>query len=258
MYEMQDIRLVRAGRPLLDGVSLTLARGRVAVIVGPNGAGKSTLLKVLAGEVKPDAGLVRLDGDPLPGLPPRQLARRRAVLPQHTEVAFSFRVEEVVALGMAPSPQREARVARLLEKVDLPGFAGRLYDQLSGGERQRVQLARVLAQLDRMPGERPGFLMLDEPTASLDLRHQLLVLEVARAHAATGGGVLAILHDLNLAAMCADELVVMQAGRILAAGPPAEVMTSALLLEAFGVRAEVNAVPAGPFVLPQTVRPARV
>ncbi|OYW49292.1 MAG: iron ABC transporter, partial [Rhizobiales bacterium 12-68-15] len=105
--------------------------------------------------------------------------------------------------------------------------------------------------------EAPGFLLLDEPTASLDLAHQLLVLEVARAHAVAGGGVLAILHDLNLAAMCADELVVLKAGRILAAGPPAEVMTSDLLRDAFGVRAQVNAVPAGPFVLPQTVLPDR-
>lgn len=257
MYEMQDVRLVRGGRALLDQANLSLARGRVAVIVGPNGAGKSTLLKVLAGEMKPDAGRVRLDGDALPTLPPRVLARRRAVLPQHTEVAFSFRVGEVVALGMAPSARRDTLVERLLAQVDLPGFAGRLYDHLSGGERQRVQLARVLAQLERLPGEAPGFLLLDEPTASLDLAHQLLVLDVARAHAAAGGGVLAILHDLNLAAMCADDLVVMKAGRILAAGPPGEVMTSALLLDAFGVRAEVNAVPPGPFVLPQSVRAER-
>lgn len=257
MYEMRSVSLARGGRTLLADAGLCLARGKVTVVVGPNGAGKSTLLKVLAGEMRPGSGTVLLDGDPLASLAPRSLARRRAVLPQHTEVAFAFRVAEVVGLGAAPSPRRTAMVARLLERVDLAGFSERLYDSLSGGERQRVQLARVLAQLERLPREAPGFLLLDEPTASLDLAHQLLVLEVARAHAVAGGGVLAILHDLNLAAMCADELVVLKAGRILAAGPPAEVMTSDLLRDAFGVRAQVNAVPAGPFVLPQTVLPDR-
>lgn len=254
MYEMRNVGVTRGGRPLLDGVSLTLGRGMVCVIVGPNGAGKSTLLKVLAGEMRPDSGAILLDGVPLQNLPPPVLARRRAVLPQHTEVAFSFRVGEVVALGMSPSRERDVRVDRLLERVDLPGFASRLYESLSGGERQRVQLARVLAQLERGPAEAPGFLLLDEPTASLDLAHQLLVLDVARAHAQAGGGVLAILHDLNLAAMCADEMIALKGGRIVAAGAPADVLTDTLLLEAFGVRARVNGIPAGPFVLPQSIR----
>ncbi|WP_127091971.1 heme ABC transporter ATP-binding protein [Aquabacter cavernae] len=255
MYEMRNVTVERSGRKLLSDVGLALQPGRVTVVVGPNGAGKSTLLKVLAGEMRADAGEVMLDGRPLSGFSPRALAQRRAVLAQHTEVAFAFSVAEVVSLGLsgASAAQTTRRVEELLTAVDLPGFAARRYESLSGGERQRVHLARILAQLRTGGSEAPGFMLLDEPTASLDLAHQLLVLQVARAHVATGGAVLAVLHDLNLAAMSADHLVMMKEGRVLASGPPAEVMTSALLLDAFGVPARVNAVPAGPFVLPQSV-----
>jgi len=255
MYEMTDVSLARGGRDLLSHVSLTLEPGTVTVVVGPNGAGKSSLLKVLAGELAPTRGQVRLDGVPLTQIPPARLACRRAVLPQATEVAFPFSVAEVVTIGFMglASARAQALVAELLVRVDLPGFAERRFDTLSGGERQRVHLARVLAQLAHATPDAPGFLLLDEPTASLDLAHQLLVLRMARMHAASGGGVLAVLHDLNLAAMAADVLVVVKAGRVIRAGPPAAVLTDALLADAFDVRARVNAVPQGPFVLPQSV-----
>ena len=252
-YAMADIVLARGGRRLLEDVSLALHPGTVTVVIGPNGAGKSTLLKVLAGELRPAQGRVTLEGRDIAAFPPAVLARRRAVLAQSTEVAFPFTVAEVVGIGlMGAGAGGEARIEQALARVDLAGFAARRIEHLSGGERQRVHLARVLAQLGAS-GEGPGFLLLDEPTSSLDLSHQLLVLDVARRHAQAGGGVLAILHDLNLAAMAADVLVVVEKGRIVAAGAPGEVLTDALLRTVFGVAARMNVVPEGPFLLPQSV-----
>ena len=254
MYRADAVSLTLQGRAIVRAVSLTLHPGTVTVLVGPNGAGKSTLLKLLAGETAPTQGRVQLDGTDLARISPVALARRRAVLPQSAEVAFAFQVAEVVSIGLLGTRAgTQARIDRLLERVDLPGFAGRGYDTLSGGERQRVQLARALAQVEVMDPDKPRYLFLDEPTASLDLAHQLLVLREARAHAAAGGAVLAVLHDLNLAAMVADHMLVLVDGAVLAQGAPAEVMTDALLGEAFRVAARVNAVPPGPFVLPQTV-----
>ncbi|MGU3494424.1 heme ABC transporter ATP-binding protein [Xanthobacteraceae bacterium A53D] len=254
MYQAEAVRMTVYRRTLVRDVSLALKPGTVTVIVGPNGAGKSSLLKLIAGETKPAAGRVTLDGTDIRTIPPAALARRRAVLPQSAEVAFSFLVEEVVRIGLIGSqPSAAGRIARLLERVDLPGFAERSYGSLSGGERQRVQLARALAQVEVMDPDKPSYLLLDEPTASLDLAHQLLVLREARAHADGGGAVLAILHDLNLAAMAADELVVLVDGAIMASGPPKEVLTDDLLARAFHIKARINLVPPEPFLLPQSI-----
>lgn len=261
LYSARGVCVSVRGRALLTDVDLDLRPGTVTVLVGPNGAGKSTLLKAMTGETRLAGGSVTLDGQPVHAMDPRALARRRAVLPQSVEVAFPFTVAEVVGVGLmgVAAPQEAAKIEHLLGLVDLPGFSGRRYDSLSGGERQRVQLARVLAQLDcaRWAGgeaaARPAFLFLDEPTASLDLGHQLGVLKLARAHAQAGGGVLAVLHDLNLAAMVADRLVVLARGRLVAEGTVAEVLTDDVLERAFGVRAQVGAVPTGPFVLPQSI-----
>ncbi|MGE4371710.1 MAG: heme ABC transporter ATP-binding protein [Xanthobacter sp.] len=255
MYEGNDIRVVVNGRTLLDGVDLQVKAGKVTVLVGPNGAGKSTLMKALSGEQHIVGGQVKLDGESIHALSPLEMARRRAVLPQSVEVAFAFTVAEVVSVGLMSTGAREqGRVARLLAAVDLPGFAGRRYDSLSGGERQRVQLARVLAQLECGHADKASYLFLDEPTASLDLAHQLVVLRLARAHADNGGGVLAVLHDLNLAAMVADRIVVLAGGRIVAHGPVDEVICDQVIEEAFGVSVRVGVPPAGPYVLPQNIR----
>ncbi|MFG1478091.1 heme ABC transporter ATP-binding protein [Xanthobacter sp. V4C-4] len=254
-YRAEAVRVVAGGRVLLQGVSLTVRPGTVTVLVGPNGAGKSTLLKAMSGEQRLAGGRVRLDGVDIAALAPLELARRRAVLPQAAEVAFAFSVAEVVTVGLLGGADGAARTARLLRQVDLPGFADRRYDSLSGGERQRVQLARVLAQLECGVAGRAGYLFLDEPTASLDLAHQLTVLRLARAHADAGGGVLAVLHDLNLAAMVADRLVVLAHGGLIAEGGVAEVITDDVLQRAFGVRVRVGVAPPGPFVLPQNVVP---
>lgn len=257
MYQAKGVCVTAGGRALVDGADLVVRPGAVTALVGPNGAGKSTLLKALSGEARLAAGAVTLDGVPIARLSPAALARRRAVLPQAADVAFPFSAGEVIAAGLvAAGGNGRGLVARLLAQVDLPGFAERRYDSLSGGERQRVQLARVLAQLELGDSEAPSYLLLDEPTASLDLAHQLVVLRLARGHADAGGGVVAVLHDLNLAAMVADEVVVLASGRIRAAGPAAEVITDAVLKDAFGVTVRVGVPPSGPYVLPQNVQAA--
>ncbi|GAB4065467.1 heme ABC transporter ATP-binding protein [Ancylobacter sonchi] len=252
MYEAQDIDYAVPGRLLLDGADLTVRPGRVTALIGPNGAGKSTLLKVLTGELRPKQGRVLVDGQDIAALGPARLARRRAVLPQDVHVAFPFTVAEVVAIGLPQGERAPHRITGALEKVDLAGFRDRPYAALSGGEQQRVQIARALTQLASCDG--PGYLLLDEPTSSLDLSHQLMVVELARQVARSGGGVAAVLHDLNLAAMIADEVVALKGGRIVARGTPAEVLTDALVGELYAVTARIGTAPqTGPFLLPQAM-----
>lgn len=251
MYRARAIRVLAGGRAILDGADIELVPGSVTVLVGPNGAGKSTLLKVVAGERKPDAGEVTLDDLPLQSLTPATLARRRAVLPQSAHVSFPFTVAEIVALGLPPGlgkAQSAMLVSRALQAVDLADFGPRILNQLSGGEQQRAQFARVLAQTYASDG---CYLLLDEPTASLDLSHQLLALKLARAHVGAGGGVLMVLHDLNLACMAADEIVAMKAGKVVVRGAPHAVINGALIETLYGMRARIGSVPDGPFVLPQ-------
>ena len=248
MYTATAIEVRAGGKTLLEEASVTVVPGSVTVLVGPNGAGKSTLLKVLAGEIRPRDGNVTINGRMLRELAPRQLAAMRAVLPQSVHVAFPFSVAEVVGIGAA-GPQLELKVRRVLARVDMLAFHDHPYDRLSGGEMQRVQLARVLLQLEN--GEPPGYLLLDEPTASLDLAHQLMVIRLMRTLAGEGLGVLAILHDLNLAAMAADRIVALRHGRVVAAGTPAEIMTNATIERIFGVASRANWAPDTPFLLPQ-------
>jgi iron complex transport system ATP-binding protein len=254
VYTAQAISFSVHGKTLLDRLDLRLEPGKVVAVVGPNGAGKSTLLKVMAGERRPTTGTIELDGRSLNEWPTPDLACRRAVLPQSVEVVFPYLVSEIVALGMRPkmtARERESLVWRALEAVELTGLKSRIYGSLSGGEKQRVQLARVLAQVW---SSGCTYLLLDEPTSSLDLAHQLVILRLAKLHASGGGGVLIIVHDLNLASMTADEIVAMKEGRCIAAGPPASVITDELISDLYGVRAEVRGVPEGPFLLPQTAR----
>lgn len=254
----KSVSVKLGGRLVVEGADLAVRPGRVTVLIGPNGAGKSSLLSALAGDLYPAAGEVTIDGVALASLKPGALARRRAVLAQTTELAFPFTVDEVARLGLpAGLPRKEADslVAGALAAVDLTGYGDRAATALSGGERQRVHMARVLAQLSAAPDGTPRYLLLDEPTASLDLAHQLATLDLARRHARAGGGVLAVLHDVNLAAMAADELVAMKAGRIVAAGPPDAVLTDEVVRLTYEVEANVGVAPETPFLLPQTARP---
>ncbi len=240
------LRLERVGhrigaRDIVDDVSLTLSAGHLVVVVGPNGAGKTSLLRLASGETRARTGRVVWNGVDVHDLPVWRLAAIRAVMSQSTEIGFSFPVAEVVGLGFdgvgRRSPaSRVAAVARALETADVGHLAARDVLTLSGGERQRVLFARALAQLEagRASGE-PRALLLDEPVASLDLSHQIALMESARAVADDGVAVMAILHDLNLATAFADTIVVMQAGRIAAQGTPREVVTDAVLARVFGL-----------------------
>jgi iron complex transport system ATP-binding protein len=246
---------------LVDSVDLELRPGRLVAIVGPNGAGKSTLLRLFAGEIAPTSGSVRIDGRDMRSVSPGELARRRAVVPQSTALSFPFTVLEVVLLGATVpgfalvEPRALAIAAETLSTVGLAGFEERLFTGLSGGERQRVHIARALCQLAtaRLRPDERAALLLDEPTSNLDLSHQRAVLREARRNAHAGLAVLAILHDLNLAAAYADEIVLMARGRMRARGKPAEVLRDDLLSEAYGCAVRTNATPANgvPFVIPQ-------
>ncbi len=234
---------VRAGASvLLQDVSLHLPAGQVGALLGPNGAGKSTLLSVLAGLRKPDAGEVWLDGQPLSAHRPDALARQRALLAQDSSVAFDFQARELVEMGRYPHRWRpsahEPDIAQdAMAAAHVSHLAQRSVSDLSGGERARVQMARALAQVWEAPsGGGSRWLLLDEPTAALDLRHQHETLATVRQWAHRHGmGVIAVLHDLNLALRYADLVWVLDQGRLQASGPPAEVLTPALLRQVWKV-----------------------
>ncbi len=257
MISAAHITVARAGRKLLDNVSIDLKPGSLTVIIGPNGAGKSTLMKVLSGELKPEQGSISYDGLSVNLSQPAELAKRRAVLPQATQLAFPFTALEIARMGAVAQgsthPTEQARQA--LSRVGLRGLEARAYPSLSGGEQQRVQFARALAQVPvPVVAGVARALFLDEPTASLDLGHQIAVLEIARDFASAGGTVLAILHDLNLASEFADHLVVLDHGRVVAEGPRSETVKDGTIATVYGISGAVDRLPAPhiPYVLPQS------
>lgn len=247
-------------KPILHGVDFTAAAGHVTAIVGPNGSGKTTFLKAVCNDL-PHDGEIAINGHSLKRLKPWQNAAMRAVLPQATMLSFPFTVREIVALGLMGgrtgvcAAEATSLPEQALALVDLEGFAGRFYQELSGGEQQRVQLARVLCQvwLPVLDGA-PRYLFLDEPVSSLDIKHQLIIMRIARDYAARGGGVVAILHDLNLTAMFADRVTVMRRGRVVARGKPGDVFTDEMILDVFDcpMRVGVPPAPGIPFILPQS------
>ncbi|HTV71740.1 MAG TPA: heme ABC transporter ATP-binding protein [Rhizobiaceae bacterium] len=260
MIEARDVAVSLSRKRILTGIDFVARPGEIAAIVGPNGSGKSTFLKALSGDLPFDGGIA-INGRAINAIKPWEAATTRAVLPQATALSFPFTVYEVVKLGVTGGRSgvlqgEEQRLPeRALTKVDLDGFAGRFYQELSGGEQQRVQLARVLCQVwaPVLDGT-PRWLLLDEPVSSLDIRHQLLVMNVARDFAKRGGGVVAILHDLNLTAMYADAVHVLHNGRLAAAGAPKDVLDDSLIARVFECDLKVGALPVGnvPFVLPQS------
>jgi iron complex transport system ATP-binding protein len=230
-------------RPIIRDVTLALAAGESLALVGPNAAGKSTLLRALAGSLPPQRGEVLLSGTTIAGLPARERALQLALVPQAAREDLDFTVREMVAIGRAPrsgpwgleTAADRAAITRALEAADLGALASRPFRALSGGERQRTLFARALAQEAHL-------WLLDEPTAHLDLSHQLLLLERVSAHVAGGGAVLWVLHDLTLAARL-DRVAVLEQGQLVADGAPAQVLTPARLAATWGVRGALEGGP---------------
>ncbi|WP_428963917.1 heme ABC transporter ATP-binding protein [Micromonospora fluostatini] len=253
--EVTGLRVERSGRPVLDGVDLRVRSGEVHALVGPNGAGKSTLLAAVSGDLPVAGGTVEVDGRPQGEWSAVELAMRRAVLTQRSTLSFPFSVEEVVRMGRAPwagrpeEAQDDSIVAETMQRCDIARFADRPYPSLSGGEQARAALARVLAQ-------RASVLLLDEPTAALDLHHQELVMRIARDRATAGDAVVVVLHDLALAGAYADLVTLLGDGRVRAAGPPDTVLTAPLLSEVYRHDIEVVAHPRThlPLVVPRRER----
>ncbi|WP_435553174.1 heme ABC transporter ATP-binding protein, partial [Natrinema sp. CGMCC1.2065] len=229
---------------VLENVSLTIEPGEFVGFVGPNGAGKTTLLRLISGALAPDSGSIAIDGTDVHGLSSRASSRLVSVVPQDTTLSFSFPVRDVVEMGRHPhrsrfssaTPADRAAVERALERTRTAELADRPIDEVSGGQRQRVVLARAIAQ------ETP-VMLLDEPTASLDINHQVETLELVRELVAEGRTVVAAIHDLELAARYCDRLVLLADGRVAADGPPSSVLTREALADSFDANAVVTPSP---------------
>jgi iron complex transport system ATP-binding protein len=254
LLEADGLSFAYGARPVLTDVSLTVAPGELVGVIGPNGGGKTTLVRLLSGVLAPRAGSVRLGGRPLAAHRRRELARRLAVVPQDPTVEFPFTALEVVLMGRAAHlpalgfpGERDLALARAaMSQLDVGGVEDRPLDRLSGGERQSVLLARALAQ-------EPQALLLDEPTTHLDLRHQAGIYDVVQdLRRERGTAVLSVLHDLNLAALYCDRLILLAGGRVAAQGTPREVLAADRLAAAYGAPVQVaaNPVTGGPIVLP--------
>ncbi|HYW71541.1 MAG TPA: heme ABC transporter ATP-binding protein [Pyrinomonadaceae bacterium] len=252
MLQASNVTFRVGQKELLREVTLTFAPGQLHLIIGPNGAGKSTLIKVLARLLRPQTGVIEYEGAQIADASEAELAKRRAVLSQAVEVAFPLSVREVVMMGRyphfggRPGPADEEIVDELMKFFDVTEFAGRDYQTLSGGERQRVNFARVLGQLWRAPHESPSsdgpapapcrYLLLDEPLTFLDIRHQLDFMKKVRVFTEAPDVVtVGVVHDLNLAARFADQIVLLNEGRVIATGAPAEVLTQQNIRSVFAV-----------------------
>jgi iron complex transport system ATP-binding protein len=255
-------------RPILDNVSFTARSGAFSAIIGPNGCGKTTLMRALSGDLG-FSGSATLHDQDVSAAKAWELAMMRAVLPQASSLSFPFTVREIVNLGITTGLAGSScatKLANLCEQalcqVDLEGFGSRFYQELSGGEQQRVQMARVLCQVwEPLLDGKSRYLFLDEPISSLDIRHQIQIMQIARDYVARGGSVLAILHDLNLTAMFADTVILLNGGQVFAQGRPSDVLTSENLSQVYQYPLAVNTTPpqSSIFVLPHAAsrpRPA--
>ena len=228
-------------RTILNNVSLELTGGELVAIVGRNGAGKSTLLHLMTGLLPANEGAITLDGEPLRHLNRKDIARRIALLPQQARMTFGFPVHDIVRMGRHPhrgrfraaSPHDEALVDEVMQVTGTAPLAQRLITEVSGGERQLIMLAQALAQ-------EPQFLLLDEPTANLDIAHQCHVMRLLQQLAAAGIGVVAVIHDLSLAVRCFPRLIVLDDGAIVADGPAAEILTAEMITRVFQVQARFH------------------
>lgn len=241
VFEMENVVYAYNGHPAINNLSLCLEKGKFHAIIGPNGSGKTTLLDLLCGHLLPDVGRILLKGRPLDEFRKKELARTVALVPQEYRVNFPYTAREVISMGRyphtprfaAPTIEDKEKVDEVLEACGARDLAGRYMTELSGGEKQRVIFARALAQ------DTP-VLLLDEPCANLDVRHALHLLDLAAIRVKeTGATVIAVMHDINLAARYADGFVFMQSGRVVSTGPTMEVLAEPILKQIFGVDARV-------------------
>jgi len=254
MIITQDLSVRFHQTEVLSKINFRAEPGQLVSIAGPNGSRKTTLLRALSSEID-YSGEIRFDGENLTDLSYQTLAKRRAILPQSTQLAFPFTVLEVVQ--MAEQDRRSERPSQALQRTGLEGFESRFYQELSGGEKQRVQLARVLVQVwEPVKDGKANWLLLDEPVSSLDIGHQIEVMQLARAFADAGGGVICVMHDLNLATMFSDSIALFENGHLLIQDSPQSVLTDEHLTQAYRWPVRVNQTPneSLPFVLPQTAK----
>lgn len=240
----------------LHPASLRFEAGRLTALIGPNGCGKSTLFKAVSGQLKPESGRICVGGGDIARLPPRALARRLSLLAQDNEVPPGVTVADLVGYGRAPhqnllgigNDDDRARVAEAIRRMGLEALAGRKLAALSGGQRQRAFIAMVLAQDTQA-------MLFDEPTSWLDIRHQVEVLRLMRSLAREGRSCVAVLHDIAQAARYADEIVVMDAGRVVAHGPPQQVLTAAVIEQVYGLAVEIHPDPVSGTPVPVPLEP---
>ncbi|WP_375607733.1 MULTISPECIES: heme ABC transporter ATP-binding protein [unclassified Bartonella] len=260
MIEATNICVQRGKKQILNHINLQAKSGAFTIIIGPNGSGKSTFVKALSGEI-PYSGKITLNGYDVRQTKTYEMAKMRAVLPQSTTLVFPFLVHEVVRLGLSVNQLTIAKtelqnlIQKALDRVDLSDYGNLYYHQLSGGEQARVQLARVLCQIWKpIYNGIPRWMILDEPIASLDIQHQIIVMDIAKQFTHSGGGVLAVLHDLNLAAHYADSMILLKEGEIYCEGNATNVLTTQNLRDVYHCSLNVSELPKEdiPFILPQT------
>lgn len=244
MIRLDKVSVTLGGRQVVSEASFAAEAGRLTAIIGPNGSGKTTTLRAISGD-RTYSGHIEIEGRDLRSMSAAELALERGVLQQSVNLGFPFRVKEILEMGIiagnvGSAEEAERIMLAALRAVDLEGFEDRVATALSGGEQSRMHMARVLCQISTPTyNGKARWLFLDEPVAALDVKHQLAIMKVAKSFADQGGGVLAVMHDLNLTAMFADHVVMYRQGRIFAAGTPAEVLTPSNLSAVYGCELEV-------------------
>ncbi len=245
MLEVQNVSFRIGKRLILDTVSTSFLPGNVSMIIGPNGSGKSTLLKIISNELKRYSGSISYGGKILTAGQHSSLAKRRAVLAQHSELSFPLTVEEVVMMGryphfkVQPTAHDQLVVNQVLEELNMTRLRFQNYLTLSGGEKQKTHFARALAQIREVPVEGCRYLLLDEPIASLDLNYQHEFLRMARLLASDNIVVVAVIHDLNLALQYADHIVALHHGKVIADNKPQQVITPSLIDSMYGLKSRI-------------------
>ncbi len=246
MIQLEKVCFDRGKKRLLKQIDLQLAPGKLTMVIGENGAGKSTLLRLLSGELAVTSGTISLWGQTIQNYPIAELAKFRAMLSQHNSLEFALTVAELVTLGRFAhrheenSRQRQALVQESLEALEVADLGPRNYLELSGGQQQRVQMARVWCQLAHLSEQQKALMLLDEPTAALDPRHQHRFLKQLKNWCQGKRSAVAVVHDLNLAARYADVVLILKSGELLGAGPTQQVLTPEALERAFSVKAVVQ------------------